>query len=117
MIALALLLAAAAASDCDRDDNTQSEMNACALESFNEADAGLNAQWKLTFQAFRKRSVEDAARLRDAQRAWIVYRDAECDAEYPFDLGVSLDKMLHIYCRTEMTVERTERLRALEKGI
>ncbi|MES2441948.1 MAG: lysozyme inhibitor LprI family protein [Pseudomonadota bacterium] len=105
-----------AGPDCARDDLPQSEMNECALAVFNEADARLNAQWKRTFRAFQENSPEDAERLRAAQRAWIAYRDAECDAEHPWDLGVSMDKMLNIFCRTGMTSDRTAKLLELEQN-
>lgn len=118
MIALALALLVAAAPDCDGDKAlTQSELNDCALAVFNQADARLNAQWKRTFQAFQRRSPEDADRLRAAQRAWIAFRDAECDAEYPWDLGVSMDKMLNIHCRIDLTEDRASKLAELEQDL
>ncbi|OYX49143.1 MAG: hypothetical protein B7Y97_09800 [Sphingomonas sp. 32-66-10] len=112
-MSLALAFAGLVAADCSTA-TTQSEMNDCALAAYNEADVSLNVQWWKTLAVFRSRSVEDAERLRAAQRAWIAFRDAECDAEFPFSLGVSLDKGLNINCRTSLTLERTVRLAELE---
>ena len=114
MIVLALLAAAPSAVDC-ANTPVQSEMNECALVEYNKVDDALNVQWKRTSKVFAGRSAGDVARLRAAQRAWIAFRDADCDAEYPWDIGVSLDKMSNIYCRTEMTAERTHRLEELAK--
>lgn len=111
---LGLALAVALDPDCKRADLTQAEMNDCALITLGEADTRLNRQWKRTIERFRtNRSNEDAERLRLAQRAWVAFRDAECDAEWPLDLGVSLDKFQNIYCRIELTDARTERLTEL----
>jgi len=113
----AFLLAAALAGtqiNC-AEAVVQADLNECALVEFNTADAALKSQWKTTLRIFAERSSEDTVRLRAAQRAWIAYRDAECDARHPFDLGVSLDKMLNINCRTTLTIERTETLAELSK--
>jgi uncharacterized protein YecT (DUF1311 family) len=114
-----MLMLAAAVSNSPDCKNTpiQAELNECAQAEFLKADRALNAQWKTTVIVFRERSREDEARLRAAQRAWLTFRDAECEARWPFDLGVSLDKMLHINCLTNLTIERTEMLAELAKDI
>ncbi|MEP7223236.1 MAG: lysozyme inhibitor LprI family protein [Novosphingobium sp.] len=114
-----IILAAALAApsiNCAKT-SAQAELNECALADLTKADAALNDQWEITFRAFANQSPDDASRLRTAQRAWIVYRDAECDAEHPFDIGVSLDKMLNIFCRTDLTIERTRTLAELPKDL
>ncbi|MBA4088134.1 lysozyme inhibitor LprI family protein [Novosphingobium sp. ERW19] len=113
-----LMLAAAVSNSPDCKNTTiQSELNECAQTEFAEADRALNAQWKTTVRIFRERSREDEARLRVAQRAWLTFRDADCAARWPFDLGISLDKMLHINCLTKLTIERTDTLAELAKDI
>ena|SRR5689334_6962884 len=113
MLYLIFAAAAVASQPNCSDPPTQADMNDCALAEFDKADAELNAQWKKTFAVFKDDSEESASRLRAAQRAWIAYRDAECDAEHWFDLGVSLDHGLNIMCRTALTQERTAQLAKL----
>ena len=92
------------------DSPSQPDMNECLLGRFNQADARLNAQWKVTLKAALTVSAASANRLRAAQRAWIAYRDANCDAKHYFELGISLDKGLNTICRTDMTLARTKEL-------
>ncbi len=109
LLALALL-AAAPQPDCERADS-QPEFNECALISLRAADAALNRQWAATLRAAR--SEDDAprvARLRAAQRAWIAFRDAHCDALHFPAIGASMDYTLNIGCRTRLTEERTRQL-------
>jgi uncharacterized protein YecT (DUF1311 family) len=61
------------------DAGTQQELNACARDAFEEADRKLNE----TYQALiRKESADKIfiARLRQSQKAWIQFRDAELEA-------------------------------------
>ncbi|KHS48831.1 MULTISPECIES: lysozyme inhibitor LprI family protein [Novosphingobium] len=116
-MSLMLMLAAVSVSPDCKNTSVQAELNDCAHSEFLKADRALNAQWKTTLRLFRERSPDDEARLRAAQRAWLTFRDAECEARWPFDLGVSLDKMLHINCLTNLTIERTEMLAELAKDI
>jgi len=117
---LALILLAAAQPDCETTVN-QGEMNECALIAYRAADAALNRQWAITLAAVRRRDQSDTApigmgsgpaepRLRDAQRAWIVYRDSHCDSRYPYGSTGQLDYMMNVSCLTQLTLARTEQL-------
>ena len=117
MIAALLLLIGTTTPVSCATTSVQSELNDCALAEFNRADAALNRQWKITFRTIWARSSVEAKKLRTAQRAWISYRDSRCDADFPWDLGVSLDKMMNINCRTRLTIERTDVLKRIAKGI
>ena len=58
MIFAALLTLAAAAQDRAVDcDNAmaQPDLNACAYQEYERADAALNTQWKLTVAAMKER--------------------------------------------------------------
>ena len=61
---------------CDAE-STQIGMNDCAAREFKAADAALNAVYR---QIVARLSGETEARqlLTTAQRAWVVFRDAEC---------------------------------------
>jgi len=108
--------------NCD-DPQAQQEMNWCAGQDYARADAEMNAQW--TFTAARmKQSDADwesdwderpgfFATLLEAQRAWLVYRDAHCRSDgYQFRSG-SMEPLITAGCMAELTRERTAQLKAL----
>ena len=67
---------------CNDKAKTQVEMNACASEEAARLDAQLNDVYrKLLSQAASQQ--EAVAKIKAAERAWIVYRDAYMDAMYP----------------------------------
>ncbi len=92
-IAIALLLplvvfgsrpAAAQTIDCKNASSTV-EMNFCADKDYQAADKALNAAYDTAMGYIRTRDMEKpydaksfAEALRNAQRAWVVYRDADC---------------------------------------
>ncbi|MDZ4308695.1 lysozyme inhibitor LprI family protein [Allopontixanthobacter sp.] len=126
MIALLplLLLAGEPETDCD-NPIMQAEMNFCAYQDSEAADAELNAQWQLTAATMKLRDenldlTHDNREgffdtLLKAQRAWIAYRDAHCMSEGYFARGGSMEPMLFSRCLTRLTIERTEKLRQLAK--
>ena len=125
MILAALLLTAAQAADpkvdCD-DPMTQSEMNMCAYRSWQEADAEMNAAWKLA-SADMKQMDSDTdhgdgrpgyfAVLLEGQRAWLKFRDAHCESEGYLARGGSMEPLLYNGCRAQLTRQRTAQLNEL----
>lgn len=105
----ALLLAShpAAAKDCG-EVRTQIEINDCEGQKLKQADAALNAAYA-TLSA--KVSAAGKARLVDAQRAWIKYRDAQCVFETLGTVGGSIHPLEVAQCEAELTKEQTRRLR------
>jgi uncharacterized protein YecT (DUF1311 family) len=108
---IALILLAASAAGC-ANATTQADMNRCAASEFARADAALNVQWRRTLAGNRKRSAKQIA----AQRAWIAFRDAECEAESAGSIGGSMHSMEIAMCRGRLTKERTSQLAAIAKG-
>ena len=98
----------------------QGELNACAADNFKAADARLDevyaravtkAQgWDAELDPDQKGAEKS---LREAQRAWITYRDETCNAEsYRFYRG-SVRPMFRLSCKTRVTDVRTEELREM----
>lgn len=56
-----------------------------------------------------------AETLLKAQRAWIAFRDAECDLAYAEWGSGSMRNIAYADCRLQMTAERTLRLRAMRE--
>jgi uncharacterized protein YecT (DUF1311 family) len=128
LIGAALMLFAAGgvnAEDVDCDNaETQSDMTSCAQARYDEADKGLNAQYKLTRAAMATidedldgdmKGAEQA--LLKAQRAWINYRDAQCE-NYGFQArGGTMEPMLVAGCLADLTDLRAKELKALADGM
>ena len=103
------------------DPQNQMDMNFCAAIAFERADSELNAAWRLTITAARgtdreidrryDRRPTTEAKLREAQRAWIIFRDAHCTVEgYDQARGGSMEPMAYDGCRARLTRERTRQL-------
>ncbi len=96
---------------------TQTEMTICSYEEFKIADAELNT----TYQNILKRYVEYneynpniVIKLREAQKAWIIYRDKQCDAEGEIYNGGSMQPMIINGCATSLTNAQIEILNTID---
>lgn len=105
--------------DCD-NAQTQQDMNYCADKDYQAADAELNAQWKLTKQALAKWDSDLTDDLKGAekallasQRAWISYRDAQCELEGFSMRGGTAEPLMVSSCLETLTKQRTEELKRL----
>jgi len=127
LIGAAMMLFAAGAAhaedvDCE-NAQTQADMTSCAQARYEEADKGLNAQYKKTRAAMvaidkdldaDTKGAEQA--LLKAQRAWITYRDAQCE-NYGFQArGGTMEPMLVAGCLADLTDLRTKELKELSEG-
>lgn len=109
--------------DC-ADPQTQPEMTYCAGIEYEDADGELNAIWPEVIAEAKAwdadlgdylkgsgiPSTVDA--LRAAQRAWITYRDAQCELESYEVLGGTAQPMVGSLCLARITRERTEMLKS-----
>ncbi|WP_051234078.1 lysozyme inhibitor LprI family protein [Halomonas halocynthiae] len=87
----------------------QSTLNRCADQEFEAADARLNTTYKVLAQQLDAASLE---RLRQAQRAWVSYRDAQCAFESGPSKDGSIYPMILSGCMEEATTARTSELEA-----
>lgn len=123
VIGTGTIVAAQQNIDCGYPVN-QMEMTYCAEQGWQEADADLNAVYKEAMAAMKETDSYlpaelkgAAAALRDAQRAWIPYRDKACEA-YGFQArGGSMEPMLIYGCLATMTRQRVEELKDLASGL
>ncbi len=104
---------AAAEMNCG-EPKTQMEMNACEGKKLDKADTELNEVYaKLS----KKVSAGGKAKLLEAQRAWLKYRDEQCAFETLGTIDGSIHPMEVAICLAELTKAQTKRLRAqLECG-
>jgi uncharacterized protein YecT (DUF1311 family) len=102
------------------ETQSQLEMNMCAEVDFERADADLNRIYREEVasaqQADREIDASDhrptsEVVLRQAQRAWIAFRDAQCIYEgYGEARGGSMEPMVYSGCRARLTRERIAQL-------
>ncbi|RBA24648.1 lysozyme inhibitor LprI family protein [Herminiimonas fonticola] len=99
--------------DCDKNQLT---MNVCASYRFDLADKVLNEQYKQNLAALKEGPAQ--TRLREAQRAWITFRDKDCLADTgPREESGSIWPLLHFSCLEKHTVRRAEDLKVQACGM
>lgn len=105
----------AAALDCEQATN-QGDLNVCAERAFKEADGQLNKTWRELIGSFQADDRKEAiTRAREAQRAWIAFREKECGFLTGGSIGGSAHGMMVSACRTRLTAARVDDLKgALE---
>ena len=88
---------------------SQAEMNICAGKEYKSADAELN-------QVYQKLSSilndEEKSQLKEAENAWIRYRDLNCEFVADQYKGGSIRPMIHGLCLADVTRNRTAGLRS-----
>jgi len=104
----------------------QIELNACAGIDFRIADVELNQEYARAIAWARDDGREervrgdnrpgDEATLREAQRAWVAFRDAQCRLEGYAARGGSMEMMLYDRCRARLTRARTAQVIATRRG-
>jgi uncharacterized protein YecT (DUF1311 family) len=95
----------------------QQDLNICAERDWQKADKALNVTYKTVIAEAKAmdgdlpdylRGAETA--LREAQRAWVAFRDANCAvAGFPMR-GGSAEALLVYGCLRQMTLDRTDEL-------
>lgn len=111
--------AMAQAPNCEAPGD-QAEAMACAEQAYAENDAALNKAYRAAMAKMKTLDSElpaemqgAAASLKNAQRAWIAYRDAACETEgYKF-AGGTLETLVVASCLAYLTEERTKHLNDL----
>lgn len=102
-----------ALQNCDRDQQT---MNFCARHRYDVADKTLNQVYRDSMTKQQDKAARQ--RLRDAQRAWIAYRDKDCLAQNgPREMSGSIWPLQHFACLEQHTLRRTEDLRQQACGM
>src|SRR5262249_1188856 len=79
---------------CDKAQ-TQVEMNDCAAKESRAADQKLN---KLYAELSAKLEPERLAKLKEAERAWVKFRDADCDFQSSIYKGGTMYPMIYSFC-------------------
>jgi uncharacterized protein YecT (DUF1311 family) len=125
VILTTLISGTALAQDADcKNPQTQTDMTQCEQLRQGDADDALNAQYKKTRAAAvetdrnldaDQKGAEKA--LVKAQRAWVDFRDAECEVAGFAMRGGSGEPMLVAGCTADLTDKRTAELKELADKI
>jgi uncharacterized protein YecT (DUF1311 family) len=124
VLALSLLAVPAVAQDVNCSTAmVQSDLNQCAYQDWEEADARLNAVYKEVVAAYTQLDADlpedmgsGVETLRQAQRAWISFRDLTCEAEGFAMRGGSAEPLLVYGCMRALTEERIGHLQGMVDG-
>ena len=109
VVGLAVVPTSANARYCEQIEITlspQEELASCLSGVLSESDARLNTAYGELRGAISKNGKEKAILLRDSQRAWIEYRDANCAWLAPY--SVFSPEVIRNVCFIEMTNLRTD---------
>ncbi len=104
----------------DCENGSQAELNMCAYNDFAKADKELNTLWPQV----KKFAVDGDAALEGndkgyvkallaSQRAWIAYRDGQCELYGFQSRGGSMEPMLVSGCKAQMTEARIKELKSI----
>lgn len=117
-LVLACLSLPAAAQEIDcANAMAQMDLNQCAYDDWEAADGELNDAYQEAMDLLRDWDANlpadeqgGAEALREAQRAWITFRDQACAAEGYAMKGGSAEPLLVYGCMRVLTEERTAHL-------
>jgi uncharacterized protein YecT (DUF1311 family) len=111
--------AMAQTTDCS-NTMVQQELNQCAYQDWQIADADLNAAYQDAMALLKSWDANlpadmqgGAEALRQAQRAWITFRDKACEAEGYAMKGGSAEPLVIYGCMRQLTLDRASQLRAM----
>lgn len=113
--------------DLEEGGHSTFGMMSCLIKERDVWDEQLNSAYRQA-RSFAKAMDEDdlenfpefavrATQVRDAQRAWIVFRDANCSMEYGLWGSGSMRQIAGADCLMRMTAQRTFELRAYVDGM
>lgn len=87
---------------------SQAEMNQCAANDYIAADTVLNQVYQ---KLVAKLDEDEKAQLKEAQNAWLKYRDTNCDFVADQFKGGTMRPMIYAGCLADVTKKRTSELR------
>ena len=99
---------------------TQTDMNVCSFRDYLRSDIELNRVWSQLTSRYRGKGKgakpepqSEFGLLLDAQRAWLSYREKQCDGEGMRYEGGSMRALVENSCREKVTLQRIDELKHL----
>ncbi|MCY0963799.1 lysozyme inhibitor LprI family protein [Parathalassolituus penaei] len=112
-----LLLMASSSSmalDCNNATTTL-DMNECAAQEQQVVEARLNEVYRNVMKHLEGNEdhyPEVRAKLLEGQRAWIKFREADCEAQYILHQDGTMRNLVHIGCMQSHAEQRIKSLQA-----
>lgn len=95
---------------------TQSEMDDSAASNYKKADKELNAVYHQILKEYRS-DTAFIKNIKDAQRLWVLFRDAEMNAIFPDRPNINYGSALPMCWSMELTSLTEERIQKLKVWI
>lgn len=98
---------------------TQMQMYKQATAQLRSADSAMTARWKAVYEQMNRLDSRNTSRgggfgyaptALESQRAWLSFRDRECEIEAGRYAGGSMAPMARTQCLTRLTRERSAQL-------
>ena len=87
---------------------SQFEMNQCAGKAYRAADATMNQIYRKLVTMLNE---DEQGQLKEAQLAWLKYRDTNCEFVADEYKGGSIRPLIQATCLADMTKRRTTELK------
>ena len=105
---LLLFVGGASAADVNcKDPVDQMSMNICAGRDYKSSDKKLNTAYQALSKTITPGGLQ---KLKSAQKAWIAYRDAQCDFDTSGHEDGSIYPMIQSLCLDALTQAQTTHL-------
>ena len=107
-----LTISSAWAVDCDKAFATP-DLTECAAKEQKTVEVKLNSTYRKVLKELEQRDdnhQETRKKLVAAQRAWIKFREADCDAAYQYYAGGTMRNLVHIGCMQKRAEQRIKEL-------
>lgn len=95
--------------DCKHAE-TQLDLNVCSQHDLDQADATLNADYQKIVARLQGADAKYLEHFKAAQRAWLKFRDAECEFQGSFTDGGSIQPLMINGCLKGLTEKRVKEL-------
>ena len=114
LIAITPALDARAAEDCDTPNSDMAQLRDSYGKAYKKSDSELNTLYKQIMS--RLKDDEPTTKLLvTAQKAWVAFRDAECDFSTSRSSGGTIYPMIQAICLDKLTSKRVGELKTYLK--
>ena len=111
------LMANASAKDACSNAITTPEINDCARQDLDRSEKRLNEMYKKVMVSLNQPDDESTKysevkkALVESQRAWVTFRQRDCDAQFQLNAGGTIRTVIYLGCMTTHADERTKSLK------
>jgi uncharacterized protein YecT (DUF1311 family) len=95
---------------------TTPDINHCAKQELNIVEAKLNKVYRKFVKELSEPDTEFEkfsemkSKLIEAQRAWVKFRELDCDAVYTYHIGGSIRDLMYLGCMNQHAEQRIKEL-------